>query len=63
MGWWETTVVTLPGTTVASSSLSSEWVSSGAGDEDRPADCCLGKLVWVTVGFDLGTVDIYAVEY
>ena len=44
-GWWETTtVVPRPGITVvveSSSSVSSDWVSVGAGEEDKPADCCL----------------------
>ena len=46
-GWWETTtVVPRPGITVvvdSSSSVSSDWVSVGAGEEDKPADCCLAE--------------------
>ena len=37
-------MVPRPGITVvveSSSSVSSDWVSVGAGEEDKPADCCL----------------------
>ena len=45
-------MVPRPGITIvveSSSSVSSDWVSVGAGDEDKPADCCLAERVTIYV--------------